>query len=368
MSKYHNPVKIVKSSFWLEELNNQMKSLGISQPFFVTSSGNRSRLNLDSHFNNEHIFELDNSNPTFENCEEIFSHLEKIKVNGVIAIGGGSVMDLAKVSISFLSCQSKSLLGLINNEYDYKNSIPSVFIPTTHGTASEVTQWGTIWDMNEKRKHSISHHKLYPDVAILDGNLCLSLPIDISIATTLDAISHSFEAIWNKNGNPKSDEYAINAISKIFNNIDLFKTDTKNSKIRNKILEASTIAGLAFSNTKTAAAHSISYPLTIHFGIPHGIASSITLSSLLDINKNLISEQLLEISQKTGLSFEEIKNKIESIPDKILPFNLAGWGIKKNDLSLILKESFTKGRMDNNIVDLNLEDVDNILKYSLSKD
>ena len=80
--------------------------------------------------------------------------------------------------------------------------MPSIFIPTTHGSGSEVTMWGTVWNMKEKKKYSIAHLIFYPDYAILDGGLTLSLPIDISFSTTLDALSHSFEAIWNKNSNP----------------------------------------------------------------------------------------------------------------------------------------------------------------------
>ena len=126
--------------------------------------------------------------------------------------------------------------------------------------------------MEYGRKRNVDSHKnLYPKVAILDGNLTLSLPLNISIITVMDALSHSFESIWNKNANPTSTDFAISAICSILDNAEAFKKNPTDLEIRNNLLKASTVAGLAFSNTATAAAHSMSYPLTIHYGIPHGI-------------------------------------------------------------------------------------------------
>ena len=172
---------------------------------------------------------------------------------------------------------------------NFSQTIASIFLPTTHGTASEVTMWGTVWNMKEKKKYSISHPDLYPGVAILDGNLTLSLPLNISIMTVMDALSHSFESIWNKNANPTSTDFAISAICSILDNGEALKENPTDLAIRNNLLKAATVAGLAFSNTATAAAHSMSYPLTIHYGIPHGIASSISLIPLLEKNAEFIT-------------------------------------------------------------------------------
>ena len=150
-------------------------------------------------------------------------------------------------------------------------------------------QCGEQFGVQLKKKYSISHPDLYPSSAILDGQLTLSLPLTTSIVTIMDALSHSFESIWNKNANPISTKYAIEAIKVILSNIDELKNNPKNNKIRTKILIASNKAGLAFSNTKTAASHAISYPLTQYYGIPHGIAASMPLIPLLKINHDKIS-------------------------------------------------------------------------------
>ena len=128
------------------------------------------------------------------------------------------------------------------------------------------------------------------------------------------------------------------------------------------MLHASTTAGLAFSNTKTAAAHSISYPLTIHYGIPHGVASSLSLIPLLDINREWIKEPLDRICNKMELTYEKLKEAIMSIPEGIIPYSLNDWGIPEDHLPKLADESFTKGRMENNIVALTNDDVFMILK------
>ena len=362
MSNYHNPVKVIQTDNWLFELKRNIDDLKIISPFIVTSQGNRKRLNLDTIFNPRSIYGYAGSNPTFDDGKKIIKYCKDQSFDGVIAIGGGSPMDLAKVALSHLCTEKSDINQLINFKDNYPISIPSIFIPTTHGTGSEVTMWGTIWDMKEKKKYSISHIDLYPDVAILDANLTLSLPLDISIITVLDALSHSFEAIWNKNANDISTSYAVEAISLILENVEELKKDHNNLTIRNNLLIASNKAGLAFSNTKTAAAHSISYPLTIHYGIPHGVASSISLLPLLEINGSFIKTTIDRICKNNNLTFDELKKTIKAIPEGVVPYTLDKWGIMIDQLPKLAEESFTKDRMDNNLIELVLDDVLKILK------
>jgi alcohol dehydrogenase class IV len=361
MSNYYNPVKIIKTENWFHELNRSIEELKISAPIIVTSPGNRRRLDLDSKFDPESIFSNVYSNPNFEHCINAIEFCQKNMFDGVVALGGGSAMDLAKVIMAHLSLEKTDINELIEHKEKFPRTIPSIFLPTTHGTASEVTMWGTLWNMDKKKKYSISHPGLYPNVAILDGNLTLTLPLDISISTVMDALSHSFEAIWNKNANHTSTKYALDAITLIFQSIESLKRGPDSLAVRNNLLYAANKAGLAFSNTKTAAAHSISYPLTIHYGIPHGIASSISLIPLLDINRKCIKGPLKIICEANNMTYDQLKDKIISIPKGIIPFKLNYWNIPKFQLKDLAKKSFTKGRMDNNVVYLSLENVNSIL-------
>lgn len=359
---YNNPVEIIETNNWQEECNKVQKTLGIHSPLVITSNGNLKRNNLASIFNLESIFSNIAPDPTLESCQHAIDFINTSKFDGVIAIGGGSVMDTAKTVMASIGTGLDNLTELLKVTNPFDNKIPSIFLPTTHGTGSEVTMWGTIWNIEEKRKYSISHPDLYPNVAILDGNLTLSLPLDISIISTLDALSHSFEAIWNKYANPTSTSYAIEAILLIIANIDCFKKEPNNLDIRNRLMIASNKAGLAFSNTKTAAAHSISYPLTLRYGMPHGIASSISLIPLLIINRNLIQDSIDKICIKSNLTFESLVTVIKSIPTDILSFTLDAWGVKEGQLEELSLESFANDRINNNIVELKHEQILRVLK------
>ncbi len=357
-ANYFNPVKIIDSENWFESWQTIRNELGVNKPLLITFKESVRRLKLEKICSPAGIFTDVVNNPTFTSCQEAIDFSRTDSYDCVIALGGGSVMDTAKAVIAALRTETYNLPELLNYSDKYSKRLPSVFIPTTHGTSSEVTMWATIWNPVEKKKYSLSHPDLYPDYAILDGALTLSLPLDISLSTTLDAMSHSFEAIWNKNSNDQSTKYAIRAISQIIENIDGLKNDPSDVQIRRNLLKAANNAGRAFSNTKTAAAHSISYPLTSFFNIPHGIAASMPMIPLIEINQKAITKELDQLNARLYLrNNTELQSLIKSIPGSIIKFNLEDWGVGRDDLQKLVEHSFTKGRMDNNIVDLTKDDV-----------
>ncbi len=159
---------------------------------------------------------------------------------------------------------------------------PIYAFPTTSGTSSELTHWATVWDNEAFIKHSLSDEILYPKEAFYDPRLTLSVPREITIHTALDALSHSFESIWNNNANPISTHHALCAIEIILRDLPSLAENIHSLELRTSIMQASMHAGLAFSNTQTALAHALSYPLTMRFDTPHGLACSFSLPLLLD--------------------------------------------------------------------------------------
>lgn len=361
--QYHNPVQVINSGDWLTTCREQLERLGIMQPLIVASNGGLHRLQLLSHFQEQSLFTRVVPNPTLSSCQEAVAFSRSGKFDGVVAVGGGSVMDTAKCVMAALGTGKDQLGELLEFGKPYPHRVAGIFIPTTHGTASEVTMWGTVWDLEKERKYSLSHPDLYPHVAILDPQLTLSLPMDTSLITTLDALSHSFEAIWNKHANQTSTAHALKAITLILTYAPRLKEHPADIKVRKLLLTAATTAGLAFSNTRTAAAHSISYPLTIHFGIPHGLAAAVSLPPLLDINAPAIQEALNALYRDLRLSgLEQLKASIREIPAGYLQYRLRDWGARHDQLDWLTGQCFTKGRMDNNIVDLTRDQVRNILE------
>jgi alcohol dehydrogenase class IV len=212
----------------------------------------------------------------------IKTNLNLEKIDFIICLGGGSVIDYTKAVVAFNSCNNnqeyfKKTLNL-NQDFDLKNTPKIIAIPSTSGTGSELNHWGTVWD--NKKKYSVSGRKLLPLYIILDASLCVSMPKPLTVSSGLDALSHAFESVWNTNNNKIVDELSKIAIKKIIKNLPLVIKNGRSIKLRKEMQLASFFAGIAMSKTKTAICHSISYPLTSIFGLPHGIACSLTLSEV----------------------------------------------------------------------------------------
>ncbi len=245
------------------------------------------------------------------------------------------------------------------------NPKPIVAMPTTAGTGSEVTMWATIWDMKEKQKYSLSHPGLYPQIALLDPELTRTLPKNETIYSGLDALSHAMESIWNKNHNPISDTFALKAIDLVRRYLPKLCKDPGNIDLRASVFHASLFAGLAFSNTKTALAHSISYPLTYHFNIPHGLACALPLPHILQFNGKSAPDRIGIMAEALGTdrSHELMLSEIMRLFYRLgLSPNLADYGIDNDKYDVILKSAFTMGRADNNIVDLSQDNLMNLIK------
>jgi phosphonate metabolism-associated iron-containing alcohol dehydrogenase len=205
--------------------------------------------------------------------------------DAIVAVGGGSAIDTAKaLMVGTATNQFGELIGLLaaGKPFAPARVKPLIAVPTTAGTGSEVTPWATIWDAANQKKYSLHLDATWPEAAIVDPELMLSVPAGTTVSTGLDALSHALESIWNVNANPVSDTFAISAVQDIFECLPALLTHLGSIELRERMALAALKAGLAFSNTKTALAHSISYEMTLRHGLPHGIACSFTLPLVLE--------------------------------------------------------------------------------------
>ncbi len=203
----------------------------------------------------------------------------------IVAIGGGSAIDTAKALM--VGTQSGSFDELIAMLALGKPFVPTqlktlIAVPTTAGTGSEVTPWATIWDRGAQKKYSLHLQQTWPAVALIDPELMLSLPASVTLQSGLDALSHALESIWNVNANPVSDTFAVAAVHEIFDTLPKLMQRFDDIELRGRMALAALKAGMAFSNTRTALAHSISYEMTLRHGLPHGIACSFPLPMVLE--------------------------------------------------------------------------------------
>lgn len=284
--KFHNPVHITAG---VDSFKNLHKCVPEGKVLLITTNGFTRR-----GISNKVIEQLGTSrviifdhvtpNPELDALDMVTATLRKYKINSIIALGGGSVMDFAKVLSVTLPCTIDRPLEHFlrqSNPLKWEKKIVTIAIPTTSGTGAEVTPFATVWDATSHTKHSISGNLVYPSYALLDPELTLSLPRQQTLFTALDAISHALESLWNKNRTPISEAVSIQALSIAGKALLPLLNDLDNIEQRSRMQESSLLAGFAISQTRTAIAHSISYPLTSHYGVPHGLACSFILPALI---------------------------------------------------------------------------------------
>jgi alcohol dehydrogenase class IV len=277
-------------------------------------------------------------------------------VDLIIATGGGTVIDLAKIYSLAYSNRLKNLDIILGNKTP-GNKIDLGFIPTTAGTGSEATSFAVVY--KDKKKYSVLHPTLLPKFTILDPGLLTSLPEEILNATVLDALAQGIESMWAAGGTTESREFASMAISQILAGL----AESERMKKLTALQLGAHFSGKAINISKTTLSHAISYPLTAHFGIPHGIAVFLTLPKIADLNyhadvttlqQSLSPEQLrdrfltlfslFEVTDIAGLT-----GKLKDIMEKLqVKSRWRDYGLKKEDLAKIAENSYTKDRSDNN--------------------
>lgn len=202
----------------------------------------------------------------------------------IVAVGGGSTIDTAKaLMVGTASGRFDEVLAFLahGTPFNPQRTKALIAVPTTAGTGSEVTPWATVWEQRTNKKHSLHLPETWPEHAVIDPALMLTLPAAVTLHSGLDALSHALEAIWNQNANPISDNYAVVAARAVLSTLPALMQSLDDRSLRRTMALAALNAGLAFSNTKTALSHSISYEMTLRFGLPHGIACSFTLPMVL---------------------------------------------------------------------------------------
>lgn len=347
-----------------------------NQVILILCSENRRKQEEVNHYIN--MLEKDNKillvsrkieNPT---VEILFQELEKIdtQFQYVVSIGGGSTIDLAKgiIALSYLK-EGKNLSlkkveeSIVSKEYcDFPSKIKHIAIPTTSGTGSEITSWATIWNPAKAQKFSIDAPWLAPYSAMIIPEFTKSLSQRSTLSTGLDALSHAAESYWSKKSTPITREFSRIGIKKIVQALPKVLKQMENLEYRTQMCEGVIYASIAFSNTRTAASHSISYPLTMRYGIEHGFAVAATLAEVMNENQREIPEYEALLQAFGKNSVQEIKDWLKELCSPIQNLDLKSLGVPMDELRQIAEQSFTAGRMDNNIVEFNVETVGKILE------
>ena len=290
------------------------------------------------------------SNPTVEQLYETFQETRAFKPEVVIAVGGGSILDVGK-SLCCLygkDLQSPDELRALIQEKAYGHPAARwIGIPTTAGTGSETTCWATIWDPKQDAKRSVECPENYAWAALVDPELAAGMPLKLAVSSALDAVAHAVESYWAKGSNCVSRALALEAVHTIMGGMEDLLAGKPAA--HDAMARGSMLAGLAFSNTKTTACHSISYPLTMHYGIPHGVAVSILLSPVLQLNAPVLDDpEPLMVALGTADAAELGSRICSYLTRSGQAASLQAWGAKREELPHMAELGITKGRADNN--------------------
>lgn len=273
------------------------------------------------------------------------------EVECIVALGGGSVIDCAKVMLTRPATgrfdELQALLeGAPPDPASTLRHRRLLAIPTTAGTGSEVTPWATVWDQARARKLSLQLPWTWPQAAIVDAELMLSLPHAATLASGLDALSHALESLWNVHRNPVSASLAVSAVRSILATLPALLERPHSRDLRERLATAALQAGLAFSNTRTALAHSLSYDITLQHGTPHGIACSFSLPRIMRLaaGRDAELDALLRSAFDAGHIDEAIDTLSAFLQDLGVSVDPASYGIAEADWSARIAQALAGAR------------------------
>lgn len=308
--EYVQPVRIIFGNGQIKQLTSEIAKLNGTNGLLVTTAGfvrrgMAARVQQLSGGSIKLVYSAVSPNPTVEECDNCASILRDNHCDFVVALGGGSVMDCAKAAATFglTSCAATDFLG--TGKAIPQQHLPIIAMPTTSGTASEVTCVSVLSDHNRGIKSPMNSNGFYPTVAIVDPELTLTVPPHLTACTGFDVLCHAIEAYWSVNHQPVCSTLAVHAAHLALTNLIQAYKHGDDLAARENMAEASVTAGLAFTLPKTTSAHACSYPLTNLLGIPHGEACAMTITYFMRFNNSHGCGLVDELAHKLGYAGTE---------------------------------------------------------------
>jgi alcohol dehydrogenase len=300
------------------------------------------------------VYDKVQPNPTIENVEDGKIEYRANKCDGIIAFGGGSSMDCAKIIGARVSNPYLSVRRMKGMFRVFLPIPPFFCVPTTAGTGSETTVAAVITDAKTHEKFAINDLKLIPKIAVLDPELMVGLPPHITSTTGMDALTHAVEAYIGLNGNKFTDENAERAVKLIFENLEEAYRNGKNLDARNNMALASYYAGAAFTRAYVGYVHAIAHNMGGLYGVPHGLANAVILPYILEFCRKDAEKKLADLAIAGGIgkkkdSEETLSHKfIEKVKTMNANMKIPTFikELKEKDIPLIAKRALDEAHPD----------------------
>ena len=328
---------------------------------------------IKKNFNELNIFSNFSGNPVGENVEEGVDEFKKNNCDGVIAIGGGSALDVGK-AIAFMSGQTRPIwdfedIGDYWKRADEKNIAPIIAIPTTAGTGSETGRASAIINKISGVKKIIFHPKFLPSIVILDPVLTVDLSPRLTAATGMDALAHNLEAFCAPGFHPMADGIPIEGMKLIKQSLLKVFKNGKDLKARADLLAAASMGSTAFQKG-LGAIHSLSHPINSQFNVHHGLSNAIFMPYVLTFNKSLIESRIVSICDYLNLdkNFDSFLNWILDLRKELnIPHKLSDVvESSKIDLDKLSKMALEDPSTSSNPKKMTVDDMKILYEHSIS--
>lgn len=264
----------------------------------------------------------------------------------MVALGGGSVMDTAKAA-ACICTGTRTVHSFLGHADELPGKgLPVIAIPTTAGTASEVTCVSVLSDPQEHVKYSMHNDALFADAALVDPELTYTLPKHATACTGMDVLCHALEGYWSVNHQPITDTMAFDSLKRVFKYLHIACRDPENAEAREGMAEASILAGLTLALPGTTGPHACSYPITSLFDMDHGEACGMTIVDFLYLNAAADEDgRIIKLARRLGFgNIDEMANRIIELKVQAgLLQNLKSFSPTKEQLDRMVADS--KNRM-----------------------
>ncbi len=295
--------------------------------------------------------------PTYEQAQKLVDQCKALKADFIVAVGGGSVMDTAKLS-SILMTDELTIRDLLDDPKQGRKFCKIVSIPTTAGTGAEATPNAIVAVPEKQLKVGIVNPAMISDYVILDPIMIRNLPRKLSASTGIDAMAHAIECFTSNKATPMSDAFAIRAFEMIMKNIVPACDDRDALEAKSQMLLASFFAGVAITASGTTAVHALSYPLGGKYHIAHGVSNAILLTPVMRFNEPVIADRLAVaydrcfnsgFDKTNAEKADAVITKMEEIVRHLdIPTSLREFNVPAEDLETLVSAGMEVTRLLNN--------------------
>jgi alcohol dehydrogenase class IV len=321
------------------------------------------------------VYDAVSGEPTLDIVQEGIDRAKADKVEVVVGVGGGSAMDTAKAIAGLFTHQGTACEYFEGQRQVTGGGLPWIAAPTTAGTGAEVTKNAVLISTRRNKKSSLRHDEWFADAALVDPELTLSAPSDVTAASGSDALTQAIESFTSIGAMPTTDALAAEAIRLIGRSLKRAYEDGTDLGARADMLYGSMLAGCALSNARLGGVHGMAHPLGVRYGIPHGLLCGLRLPYTMAYNLDYALDKYARVAELMGIDTTGMDTRTaaqaaidrarELVAEVGIPSHLRPYGVKEEDLPVIVQESLPSGSLRHNPRPLDAEDVHAILTAAL---